>query len=325
MSASIYSRVTDALLEQLSSADPGSWTCPWHSFAHGLPVNIKTAKRYRGINILMLASAGQSRGFGDNRWGSYRQWQSIGGQVRKGEKGTLIVFYKDSFGSSTAQQGDNDAGQSNRRYVLRTSIVFNGAQVDGAPEVPRPQTEETFDSETFDRFFERTGAKMRFCGTHAFYSPAFDEIHLPMRGDFKSPQGYLATLAHELIHWSGAKNRLCRDLSGRFGNRAYAAEELVAELGAAFLLAILGFANAPHPNHARYLASWLPLVKDDPRAIFVAAAQASRAADWLLEIAAQTPVELKEAAGGAKPSLYAVGLLNGGQNAGPTTQPLLLS
>jgi antirestriction protein ArdC len=324
MSASIYSRVTDALLEQLSNTDPGSWTCPWHSFAHGLPVNIKTGKRYRGINILMLASAGQSRGFGDNRWGSYRQWQSIGGQVRKGEKGTLIVFYKDSLGSGSGQHGDSDAAQSNRRYVLRTSIVFNGAQVDGAPEVPRPQTAEPFDSESFDRFVARTGATIRFVGTHAFYSPAYDEIHLPPREHFITPEGYMATLAHELIHWSGAKDRLSRDLSGRFGNRAYAAEELVAELGSAFLLAILGFASMPRPDHARYVASWLPLVKDDPRAIFVAAAQASRAADWLFEIAAGTASELNEAAAGAEPSFVSQ-LPDSRPNAPQTVQPLLLS
>ena len=107
MSASIYSRVTEALLEQLSNADPASWTCPWHKLAHGLPVNIKTGKRYRGINILMLASAGQMLGFGDNRWGSYRQWHSIGAQVRRGEKGTLIVFYKESPGGGSERQGDS--------------------------------------------------------------------------------------------------------------------------------------------------------------------------------------------------------------------------
>lgn len=325
MSSSIYSRVTDALLEQLSNADPGSWTCPWHSFVNGLPVNIKTGKRYRGINILMLASAGQSRGFGDNRWGSYRQWQSTGGQVRQGEKGTLVVFYMDSFARGSRQHGDGHAGPSNRRYVLRTSIVFNAAQVDGAPEAPRPPTAGPFDSEIFDSFIARTGAIIRFGGTHPFYSPAHDEIHLPMRGDFKSPEGYMATLTHELIHWSGAKERLCRDLSGRFGNRAYAAEELVAELGAAFLLAILGLANAPHPDHARYLASWLPLVKDDPRAIFVAAAQASRAADWLVDIAAETPAELNEAGGGVKPSSFAAGFPDSRTNGATKTQPLLLS
>jgi len=324
MSASIYSRVTDALLEQLSNADPSSWTCPWHNFAHGLPVNVKTSRRYRGINVLILACAGQRFGFGDNRWGTYRQWQAIGGQVRKGEKGKLILFYKDSLENRSGQQGDRDAGPSNRRYVLRTSIVFNAAQVDGAPEVPRPLTAEPFDSETFDGFIARTGAIIRFGGTHAFYSPAYDEIHLPKRGDFKSPEGYMATLTHELIHWSGNKDRLCRDLSGRFGNRAYAAEELVAELGAAFLLAILGLANVPHPDHARYLASWLPLLKDDPRAIFVTAAQASQAADWLFDIAAEARSEPNETATSAERS-FAAQRPDGQPKAPQTTQPLLLS
>lgn len=181
MSASIYSRVTDALIDQLSNADPSAWKCPWHKFRSGLPVNFKTGKRYRGINILMLASDAERHGFGDNRWGSYRQWQSIGAQVRRGENGTLIVFYKEASGGAAELPGGNDAGEPNRRYVLRTSIVFNGAQVDGAPDELEPLGNLSFDAEHFDGFVEKTGAVVRFGGTQAFYSPAYDEIHLPLR------------------------------------------------------------------------------------------------------------------------------------------------
>ncbi|AZO16041.1 DUF1738 domain-containing protein [Mesorhizobium sp. M2A.F.Ca.ET.037.01.1.1] len=291
MVSGIYRQVTDALIEQLQQTHSGAWVCPWHRTGGGLPVNGKTGQRYRGINILNLWCAAERSGFADNRWASYRQWQSKGAQVRRGEKGTLVVFYKEIDKQQNGAEGADEGESSERRYVLRTSVLFNRDQVDGLPPDGEPQLESDWTADKFDRFLDKTGAVVRFGGTQAFYSLQTDHIQLPMREHFKSPEGYAATAAHELVHWTGARARLSRDLSARFGKRAYAAEELVAELGSAFLLAGLGLASVPHENHAAYLAGWLPLLRDDPRAIFVAAAQASRAAEWLFESTGQAEDE----------------------------------
>jgi antirestriction protein ArdC len=290
MPENIYQRVTNTVLEQLKTADGRSWVCPWHRGSGGLPTNAQTGRRYRGVNVLSLWCAARGAGFSDDRWATYRQWKAVGGQVRRGEKGALVIFYQGADVPGDRGAGDGKEGASelaDRRFVLRSSVVFNASQVEGAPVVP--QTEPGFAEPTpgFDDFAMTTGATIRSGGARACYDPALDAIEMPAREAFKSSEGYTATLAHELVHWTGAAHRLARDLSGRFGKRAYAAEELVAELGSAFVLASLGLAAAPHPNHAAYIASWLPLVQDDPRAIFVAASQASQAADWLSAEAAR--------------------------------------
>ena len=168
-------------------------------------------------------------------------------------------------------------------FVARAAYVFNAAQVDApTPTADAPAPGAALDPlPAFDAFVTGTGATIRHGGTRACYVPTTDMIHLPPSAAFHTPTGYAGTLAHELVHWTGAPHRLARDLTGRFGARAYAAEELVAELGAAFVLADLGIARAPHPDHAAYCASWAPLLRADPRALSHAATQASRAADYL--------------------------------------------
>ncbi|TGQ43683.1 MULTISPECIES: zincin-like metallopeptidase domain-containing protein [unclassified Mesorhizobium] len=283
-----YRQITDAVLAQLNQTSTGTWICPWHRPTGGLPINGITGQRYRGANVLSLWCSSDRAGYADSRWATYRQWHNQGAQVRRGEKGTVVVFYK-PMGSP---DGDGVANaSSDRRYVLRMSVAFNAEQCDGV--IPRREqaNAQGWTTSNFDEFVEKTGATIRFDGTKAYYSPVSDEIRLPARDCFSNAQGYAATLAHELIHWSGAKPRLARDLSGRFGDRAYAAEELIAELGAAFVLAGLGLASTPHQNHSEYIKDWLPLLREDPGAIFSAAAQASRAADWLFEITAQNAGE----------------------------------
>ena len=175
-------------------------------------------------------------------------------------------------------------------FVARAAHVFNVAQVDAAPppaDAPAPRAAPD-PLPAFDAFVASTGATIQHGGNRACYVPATDTIHLPTRAAFRTPTGYAGTLTHELVHWTGAPHRLARDLTGRFGARAYAAEELVAELGAAFVLADLGIARTPHPDHAAYCASWAPLLRADPRALSTAATQASRAADHLISL--QNPV-----------------------------------
>ncbi|WP_292503978.1 zincin-like metallopeptidase domain-containing protein [Methylobacterium sp.] len=158
--------------------------------------------------------------------------------------------------------------------------MFNAAQVDGAPELNASPPTPLDPTPTFDRFVAATGAVVRM-GDAAYYLPSRDEIRMPNRTVFRSTEGYCGTLSHELIHWTSASHRLDRQLTTCFGTRAYAAEELVAELGAAFVLAGLGIAPEPHPNHAAYMAGWMPLLRDDARALVTAASLASRAAQFL--------------------------------------------
>lgn len=277
----LHTRVAALILAQLETADPASWTPPWHG-ADPMPRNARTGRRYRGINVIALWCAAQANGYADARWATYRQWAALGAQVRKAERGTLVLFYKDLPRSARVDTSDADPPDG-APFVARAAHVFNVAQVDAAP----PTADAPVDTDSpellpaFDAFVAATGAEIDEGGNRACYLPATDTIHLPPRAAFRTPTGHAGTLAHELVHWTGAPHRLARDRAGRFGARAYAAEELVAELGSAFVLADLGLARTPHPDHAAYCASWVPLLRAEPRALSHAAAQASRAVDYL--------------------------------------------
>ncbi len=281
MAFDVHQAVTDSIIATLETGEAGQWTCPWHrKGGSSLPVNALTGKHYRGINTLSLWCAEQANGFGDSRWATYRQWQELGAQVRKGERSNLIVFWKDL--------GRDEGEDDKPRFVARASYGFNAAQVEGAPEAGEPMpASEWVIPEVFDGFVSRTGARVTHGGDAAFYMPAEDRIVLPPRERFPTAQGYASTMLHELTHWSGHKSRLDRDLSGRFRSQAYAAEELVAELGAAFLAAELGLEAEPHPTHASYIAFWIKLLRSDPKAIFTAASAASRAAGYLTALQCQ--------------------------------------
>ena len=277
-----HSRVSAFILAQLETADPASWSPPWHG-ADPLPRNALTGRRYRGVNVLTLWVSAQANGFVDPRWSTYRQWSALGAQVRRGERGTPVLFYRDllGYGIDTAAAADDAV-----RFVARTSAVFNAAQVDAAPDLPiSPPSPAVIEPlPILAAFVAATGAQIIEGGTRACYLPATDTIHLPPPTAFHSAEGYAGTLTHELIHWAGAPPRLHRDLAGCFGSRAYAAEELVAELGAVFVVADLGLARSPHPDHAAYVAHWLPLLRADPRALATAASHASRAATYLADL-----------------------------------------
>lgn len=276
--ADSYNRVIATILAQLATADSATWVCPWHWARGGLPRNALTGRTYRGINTLALWCGAQAQGYADARWATYRQWAELGAQVRRGEQGTPVLFYRDLPPETAHATRDDDAKAP--RFVARASTVFNAAQADGAPALPALPTMPIVPTPTFDRFVANTGAVVR-TGSAACYVPSRDEIHMPDRAVFRSAEGYCGTLAHELVHWTGVSHRLDRQLTTRFGSRAYAAEELVAELGAAFILAGLHLASEPHPNHAAYMAGWLPLLRDDPRALVTATSLASKAAQFL--------------------------------------------
>lgn len=281
----IHVDITNQLIAAIE-ADPDKPTLPWRRSggALHLPANALTGNRYNGINILSLWVAAGQRSYNTALWATYRQWAEAGAQVRKGEKSSLVVFYKEY----DTDPDPDDAEDNGKRRVARASYVFNADQVDGftPPQAPA-QLGPIERLERADRFVGATAAEIQHGGERAFYAPATDHIQMPDEGLFTGTEtmtrteGYYATLVHELIHWSGAKPRLDRQMGKRFGDAAYAAEELVAEIGAAFLCAELEITPELRPDHAQYLANWLQLLKDDPKAIFAAAARASEASTFL--------------------------------------------
>jgi antirestriction protein ArdC len=259
---------------------------PWHrDTGTTMPTNALTGSTYNGVNVIALWAAAENRGFTTGYWATYKQWSLLGGQVRKGEKGSVIVFYK----QSTVEVSDVATGAGETKSILyaRSSRVFNVAQVDGW-QPPRPAVSDPVNVRVeAERFVRATSADIRVGGDRAYYRPATDHIQMPDRDRFTgtetidATESYYATLLHELTHWTGKADRLDRDLSGRFGHEGYAMEELVAELGAAFLCSDLGITNRPRPDHAAYIAHWLAVLTKDTRAIFTAASKASEARRFL--------------------------------------------
>ncbi|MEQ8166936.1 MAG: zincin-like metallopeptidase domain-containing protein, partial [Alphaproteobacteria bacterium] len=285
----VHQEITNRIVDAIETAE--DFRLPWikstaGSFAR--PVNIASKNPYNGVNIVSLWVAAFVAEYPSNIWGTYRQWQDKGCQVRRGEKSALVVFHKTLSVEETNQEtGETQVGE---RFIARASSVFNAAQVEGFECAPETLPDgPLFDPiEKAEQFVAATGAVIDEGGEHACYIPGYDLIRMPDRKRFVGTntsgarEAFYATLCHELVHWSGAKSRLDRDLSGRFGKEAYAAEELIAELGAAFLCADLGLTPTPRADHASYIKCWLAILKNDKKAIFSAAAKASQAANWLL-------------------------------------------
>jgi antirestriction protein ArdC len=278
----VHEQVTAQIIKAIEGG-AGKWQMPWHNGGTALtrPANVDTKNPYNGINIVALWVAAMTRGYSHGTWGTYRQWSNQGCQVRKGEKSSIVVFYK----QLPAKEGESeDSG----RMVARASAVFNAEQVDGyeAPGLP-DESVEMPRLQLVERFVDATRADVRHGGGRAFYQRTGDFIQMPKAGRFKGSatssvvDTYYQTLLHELTHWTGATTRCDRSLKKRFGDAAYAMEELVAELGAAFLCADLGISQEPREDHAAYIANWLQVLKSDNRAIFAAASQASKATEFL--------------------------------------------
>lgn len=276
-----YQQVTDAIVAQLEAG-----TKPWQKRWRGGAVNDPkraTGQRYRGINVLLLWASAEANGFTGQHWFTFKQALDLGGNVRKGAKGTQIVFFK-----KLERAEQNEAGEDVTRKIpmLRTYTVFNADQCENLPERFQAAPVELVAGQQRD---EAAEAALRSCGADiregeasAYYVPSADFVNMPRFELFDSPGAYLATLAHELCHWTGHSSRLDRQLLNRFGSKDYAFEELVAEIGAAFVGARLGIVGEHIDNHAAYLASWLKALRDDKRMIFKAATLAQAAADLVL-------------------------------------------
>ena len=270
----IYQETTDRIVAALESG-VAPWLRPWRDGASGSalePFNALSGRAYNGINLLILGSAA----FGSLGWLTYRQAQELGGNVRKGEKGTSIVFWQ--FNAVK----DGDDGKVKTIPFARFYTGFNTDQCEGLDTAKLKVPEPPVIGETdINALAAKIGAVVRHGGNRAFYSPAGDFVQMPGSEAFKDFNCYRATLAHELTHWTGHKDRCAREFGKRFGDSAYAFEELVAEIGSAFVCVRHGVAleGLQHPS---YLKSWLDVLKADKRAIFTASSQARKAAAYIM-------------------------------------------
>ena len=289
MKSDVYTQVTEQIVAELEKGVK-PWTQPWNATHAAGPVSRPlrvSGQAYRGINVLMLWGASMAGNYAAPIWMTYRQAQELGGQVRKGEKGSPVV-YADKLVKSETDEATGEDAERTIAY-MKSYTVFNVEQIDGLPahfyaraQANSDPIERIADAESF---FAATKADIRHGGASAYYSPASDHIQMPDFETFRTNEGYYATLAHEATHWTNHASRLDRDLGRKhMGDEGYAREELVAELGAAFLCADLGLKLEDRADHASYIASWLKVLKDDKRAIFSAAAHAQRAADYLNDL-----------------------------------------
>ncbi|CAH2398180.1 ArdC family protein [Mesorhizobium escarrei] len=291
--ASLYQEITDRIVAELERGTV-PWVKPWGraKAALGLPRNAATQRRYSGINILILWGAVIERSYPSQNWLTFRQALALGGNVRKGERGTTIVHADRFIPKDEKERAKADGDEPQAVPFLKRFTVFNVAQCDNLPDhlhaaaEPLPAREIVPQAEQLIR---RSGADFRIGGDRAFYMPGSDTIQVPPQPAFFHQIDYYRTCFHELGHWTGHPTRLARDLSGSFGSRTYAREELVAEMAAAFICSSLGI--EPTVRHSDYIGSWLTVLREDNRAIFRAASHASKAADFLLGLNADVEGE----------------------------------
>jgi antirestriction protein ArdC len=280
----IYQTITDKIITELE-AGTAPWVRPWSGEADPFPRNALSQRPYRGINNVLLGMEAHCRGYTSNQWLTFRQAHQLGAHVRKGERASTIIYYEARMVEKEDADTVADGDEAEKRFMplLKIFSVFNLDQVDDLPATHLTVTPDSdWDAEiTAEQIIERSGAEIRNRGFKAFYSPTNDLIYLPNKGSFADAASYYGTALHELCHWTGSTTRLGRKLGRRFGESAYAMEELIAELGAAFLSAHCRLDG--HLQHSSYVSSWLEVLQRDKRAVFVAAAQAQKAADYLLE------------------------------------------
>lgn len=292
--ADVCQLVTDKIVQALEGNIP-PWRRPWQANTYaGLPLR-HNGEPYRGINILLLWSATQDYGFSSGYWMTYKQAVELGGQVRKGEKSEPVFYY------GTAPIKDAEAKEDEEEFYrfLKSYRVFNADQIDGLPDRFYGAGEaDVSEISSFERieelelFISSLPSVVVHGGGQAYYRPSSDQIHMPEFETFESAESYYLTLLHEHVHWTGHDSRLDRDLLGTaFSTPNRAREELIAELGSAFLGWMFGFAPQHIDNHSAYIAHWLEALKNDKRLIFAAAAKAQQAVDYLNSVSSR-PVQV---------------------------------
>lgn len=282
--AGLYAEVTARVIAELE-AGRLPWVQPWDAASCGcaMPHNAGTGRRYSGINILILWAAVIEGRYTSQRWLTYRQAQAVGGNVRKGERGTTVC-YADRFVPKAEETRARDEDRDARQIAfLKRFTVFNIDQCEGLPETLAATPDMPAEVEILPQvqtLIAASGADFRVGGGEAYYSPGGDFVAVPSQVAFGEPINWYRTALHELGHWTGHRSRLDRDQRGSFGSGDYAREELVAEMASAFACASLSI--QPTVRHADYIGSWLAVLREDEKAIFRAASAASKAADYLL-------------------------------------------
>lgn len=280
----LYQRVTDEIVKGIE-AGAGTFIMPWHGIARGMPRNAWSGNAYRGINTFVLWAAQRNRGYRSFHWATFRQWRDLGAQVRKGEKAVLVIYYKQV--PVLAEDAATGERVTDYRPITRAYFLFNANQVDGWKESGESLAHLVAPHQRIEDFIAATGADIRN-GNIAGYLPGSDYISIPEQlrfsgTDTSTPtESYYSTIFHELVHWTGHWSRLARNLTSRFGSADYAMEELIAELGAAYLCAEFLVLHMPRKDHAAYIAHWLEVLQGDKKAIFTAASMASKAVEFLL-------------------------------------------
>jgi antirestriction protein ArdC len=282
----LFETITDQLIADIETGAAGTWRMPWHTLADaGTPTSVD-GRLYRGMNAVWLAMVTAAHDWSTGVYGTYRAWQRHGAQVRRGEKAVQVVLWKPTTAKDDATRDESEDG-TRRRLLARAYAVFAAEQVDGAEEIIARRAERLAQRDTPDRitaadaYFAAIDATIIEGGNRAYYQPSTDTIHIPTLDRFDHGARHAGTLAHEHVHWTGRADRLHRDLTGRFGSDAYAAEELVAELGAAMWCAQIGLSAVTRPDHAAYLAGWLRVLRSDARALVTVASRAQGAVDFL--------------------------------------------
>jgi antirestriction protein ArdC len=269
---SVYDTVTEQIVKELEAGTP-PWTQSWQP---RLPKNLISLKEYRGINVLLLWVVARKKGYRNPFWLTFKQAGDVGGTVKKGEKATWIVY--------AAKVKKEDEGGAEHEYsFLKWYYVFNLEQTEGIP-IEAPSVKPI---EEVEAFIEAIGANVIHGNTRAYYLPKFYQIHLPDPEDFKTMADYYSIALHEHTHWTGHPSRLNQPLVTKFGSEEYAEEELVAELGSAFLCSHLQVPIKLREDHAAYIKSWIRILKEDRRAIFTAARKATEAAAYLRSFSRQ--------------------------------------
>lgn len=288
----VFATITEKIVTAVE-AGADEFRMPWHGgiMPPEFPLNAATQKPYRGVNVVSLWAEAMLGRYISGHWASYKQWQSIGAQVRKGSRGAPIVFYKALVSEQEDGEPADEDGKSASGYIARLSYVFNADQVDGwTPPIPEPKTIIQLNEEVA-AFITGIGADIRHGSHRACYRHDLDRIEIPEPSSFigtrtSTPtEAYHSVLLHETVHWSGAPQRLNREFGRRFGDETYAFEELIAELGAAFLCSAFRIAIEPRADHAAYIASWLTVLGRDHKAIFKAASRAREAFEYLRALA----------------------------------------
>src|SRR5579862_2960250 len=295
----LYQEVTDKIIAELE-AGRVPWVQPWGTTAAkaalAMPKNAATQRRYSGINVLILWRAVIEHGFAGQSWLTFRQALSLGGHVRKGEKGTTVVYADRFVPDEERRRAEREGDEAEAIPFLKRFTVFNTDQCEELPEdlaTAPPPVPAGLILPQAEALIAATGADFRIGGERAFYSPAQDFIQVPRPESYFEPINWHRTALHELGHWVGHPSRLARDLSGTFGSKLYGQEELCAEMSRAFVCASLGI--VPTVRHADYLGAWLDILKEDNRAIIRAASAASKAADYLLAFLPDTAAPIDAA------------------------------